>query len=79
MRAVNLCDEDMQQICKVMTVDPANPGASNRTLKVLDVSYNPLTMNCMESIAEMMEGNRTVEYLGLAKLKMQNEDVLKMF
>jgi hypothetical protein len=27
----------------------------------------------------MMEGNRMLEYLGLAKMKMQNEDSLKLF
>ena len=51
----------------VLKPDPANPGHANKTLKVLDISYNPVTKKCLKSIADAMETNRTLEYLGLAK------------
>jgi Ran GTPase-activating protein (RanGAP) involved in mRNA processing and transport len=52
--------------------DPAFPGASNKCLKVLDVSYNPISEKSIKYFAEMMETNRTLEYLGLAKCHLEN-------
>ena len=75
MRANNITDEDMQQICHVLKPDPANPNFANKTLKVLDVSYNHITEHSMKFIADMMETNRTLEYLGLAKCKLENEHI----
>ena len=66
----------MKQICHVLKPDPAAPNASNKTLKVLDISYNPITEASMKYIADMMETNRTLEYIGLAKCKLENEHVL---
>ena len=63
----------------VLKPDPAAPNASNKTLKVLDISYNPITSRSLKSIAEMMETNRTLEYLGLAKNKIENEDITPIF
>lgn len=63
-------------MCHVLKPDPANPNASNRTLKVLDISYNPLTERSMRAIADMMETNRTLEYIGLAKNKIENEHII---
>ena len=64
-------------MCHALKPDPAAPNASNKTLKVLDISYNPsaLTDHSIKAIAEMLETNRTLEYLGLAKNGIQNEHV----
>ena len=58
--------------------DPANPNTSNKSLKVLDISYNPITRVGMKSAAEMMEFNRTLEYLGVAKCKLDSEAVTQV-
>ncbi len=73
LRANNLQDEDIVQMCHVLKPDPSAPNASNKTLKVLDISYNPITERALRAIADMMETNRTLEYLGLAKSKIENE------
>lgn len=64
-------------MCHVLKPDPSAPQASNKILKVLDISYNPsaLTDHSIKAIAEMLETNRTLEYLGLAKNGIQNEHV----
>ena len=54
-------------MCHILKPDPSNPNASNKSLKVLDISYNPISDRSLKAIAEMMELNRTLEYLGLAK------------
>jgi Ran GTPase-activating protein (RanGAP) involved in mRNA processing and transport len=54
-------------MCHVLKPDPANPGFANKSLKVLDLSYNPISKKCLKFIADTMETNRTLEYLGLAK------------
>ena len=61
----------------ILKPDPAAPNASNKTLKVLDVSYNPqaFTDKAIKSLCEMMETNRTLEYLGIAKNGIKNEHV----
>lgn len=77
MRASNITDDDMQQMCHMLKPDPAAPNASNKTLKVLDVSYNSnITEKGLKSIGEMMEFNRTLEYLGLAKNNLTNEMII---
>lgn len=62
-------------MCHVLKPDPAAPNASNKSLKVLDISYNPLaiTDRSIKAIAEMLETNRTLEYLGLSKNGITNE------
>ena len=42
---------------------------------MLDISYNPITPEALPSILNMLETNRTLEYLGLAKLSLNDEDV----
>ena len=54
-------------MCHVLKPDPANPNFANKSLKVLDISYNPITNLSLRHIAETMETNRSLEYLGLAK------------
>jgi len=63
-------------MCLALKPDPSNPNAANKTLKVLDISYNPITELSLKYIADMMETNRTLEYLGLAKCKFENEHVI---
>ena len=76
LRADGLTDEDVRQICHVLKPDPANPNFANKTLKVLDISYNPITSLSVKYIAEVMETNRSLEYLGLAKCHCQNDDII---
>ena len=68
LRANNLTDADVKQIALVLKPDPANPNFANKTLKVLDISHNPLSEMSIKYLANLMETNRTLEYLGLAKL-----------
>jgi hypothetical protein len=63
-------------MCHVLKPDPLNPNFANKSLKVLDISYNPITNISLRHIAETMETNRSLEYLGLAKCNAQNEDVI---
>jgi hypothetical protein len=63
----------------VLKPDPANPSHANKTLKVFDISYNPLTAASIRCIGDMMETNRTIEYLGLAKTKMEVEVIKPLF
>jgi Ran GTPase-activating protein (RanGAP) involved in mRNA processing and transport len=63
-------------MCNVLKPDPANPNAANKNLKVLDISYNPITGRAFKAIADMMETNRTLEYLGLGKNHMENEHLI---
>lgn len=50
----------------------------NKALKVLDVSYNSFSGEAIQEIAQVLEFNRTLEYIGLAKNKVQVEDVLPL-
>jgi Ran GTPase-activating protein (RanGAP) involved in mRNA processing and transport len=50
-----------------MKPDPAVPASMTKALKVLDLSYNPLTANAVQHISDMLDVNRNLEYLGLAK------------
>ena len=78
LRANNINDDDVKQICHVLKPDPANPNFANKTLKVLDISYNPITDHSVKYIADMMENNRTLEYLGLAKCNLENEHIIPL-
>ncbi len=78
LRASNITDEDVRQMCHVLKPDPANPNFANKTLKVLDISYNPVTKKCLKYFSDMMELNRTLEYLGLAKLKLTAKSLNKI-
>lgn len=80
LRASNVNDKDMQQICQILKPDPHNPNHhANKTLKVIDVSYNPLSSSSIKCIGDMMEMNRTIEYLGLAKSKLEDQDIRPLF
>lgn len=69
----------MKQICHILKPDPATPNLSNKTLKVLDISHNPISKTSLKYIRDMMETNRTLEYLGLAKLNLPTKSVVKLF
>ena len=72
LRASNIQDDDLKQICHSLKPDPANPAIGNKTLKVLDLSYNPLTPStAVGYLADMLDVNRTLEYIGLAKCGLQ--------
>jgi len=75
LRADNLRDDDVKQICHVLKPDAASPSAAPKPLKVLDLSYNPLTKDSVGHIADMLETNRTLEYVGLAKCNLQASQV----
>jgi Ran GTPase-activating protein (RanGAP) involved in mRNA processing and transport len=55
-------------MCHVLKPDPSNPNFANKSLKVLDISYNPITNLSLRYLAETLETNRSLEYLGLAKV-----------
>ena len=78
LRANNLKDEDVKQICHPLKPDPANP-TSVKPLKVLDLSYNPITKDAVQIVAELLEVNRTLEYFGLAKCKLETSHAIKLF
>lgn len=72
LRASNIQDDDLKQICHALKPDPANPAIGNKSLKVLDLSYNPLTPStAVGYLADMLDVNRTLEYIGLAKCGLQ--------
>jgi len=75
LRSSGLKDRDIKDICSCLTYDPEKPLAQNKILKVLDISSNPITSQAAKHIAEMMEANRTLEYLGLAKCDLKSEDI----
>lgn len=78
LRADNIQDEDVKQIAQILKPDPLNP-LSLKPLKVLDLSYNPITKDSIHYLSEMLEVNRTLEYIGLAKCKLQTAQAVKLF
>ena len=78
LRANKLRDDDVKQICHVLKPDPANPH-SLKPLKVLDLSYNPITAEAVNSISEMLDVNRNLEYIGLAKCHLDASHAAKLF
>jgi hypothetical protein len=46
LRANNIQDDDVKQICQVLKPDALNP-LSQKPLKVLDLSYNPITKDAV--------------------------------
>ena len=80
LRASNIQDDDLKQICHALKPDPANPAIGNKSLKVLDVSYNPFSPSIsIGYLADMLDVNRTLEYLGLAKCGLQATNSQKLF
>lgn len=78
LRADNLHDDDVKQICQALKPDAVNPSLV-KPLKVLDLSYNPITKDSVTSIAELLDVNRTLEYIGLAKCQLQASNASKIF
>lgn len=78
LRASNITDEDVKQMAVALKPDPAQPGVANKSLKVLDLSYNPISKKCLKFLADAMETNRTLEYIGLAKCNLQAKSVAKL-
>jgi hypothetical protein len=59
--------------------DPANPAAGNKSLKVLDLSYNPITGASIGYLADMLDVNRNLEYLGVSKCGLHASHAAKIF
>ena len=80
LRASNIQDDDLKQICQALKPDPANPAIGNKSLKVLDLSYNPISPSISVGyLADMLDLNRTLEYIGLAKCGLQAMHSQKLF
>ena len=73
IRASNLTDADLDEMAPLLK--------ANSTIKVLDVSSNPgLSPNkIVDSISQVLDGNRTLEYFGLSKLRLTTEVVRPLF
>jgi hypothetical protein len=67
MRGCNLSDRDVQGFCKVLE--------TNRSLRVLDLSYNKLTPKSIEYLSDLLDHNKTIEFIGLAKNNLSIEHV----
>lgn len=66
-------DRDLAQICNVLK--PSYGPGQNKTLKVLDLSYNHFNGESITEFVNVLETNRTLEYLGLAKNGLTTEAV----
>ena len=76
LRASGLKDKDLQQIILALKPDTSLP--MNRNLKVLDLSYNEFSGQTVREFKEVLEQNRSLEFLGLAKNRLNSEDVLPL-
>lgn len=66
LRHSGLTDVDLKAICALLKPE-AGP-LQNKALKVLDISYNHFDAGVLgQEISEVLEVNRSLEYLGLAK------------
>jgi hypothetical protein len=79
LRSSGLGDSDVQDLCDALSYDPEKPAAANKILKVLDLSSNPVTSHAAQIVAKMMEANRTLEYIGMAKCNLVSPDVIPIF
>lgn len=53
---------------------------ANTTIKVLDISSNPdLGTGSLNALAEVLNGNRSIEYFGMSKLNLTTQMVLPLF
>jgi hypothetical protein len=51
----------------------------NKTLKVLDLSYNSFSGKAVgQEFTSVLETNRTLEYLGLAKNNLESADITSL-
>lgn len=72
LRANKLTDEDFVAMGPHLK--------TNTTIKVLDISSNPdLSERSLEALADILNGNRSIEYFGLSKLNLSTEMVLPLF
>lgn len=72
LRSNKLKDADIAAISNAMK--------TNGTIKVLDISSNQdIGGPSLDSIGEILSGNRALEYMGLSKLNLTNEMVLPLF
>lgn len=72
LRANKLTDNDFCAMSTHLKV--------NNTIKVLDVSSNPdLGKKSLDALADIMNGNRSIEYFGLSKLDLSTSMVLPLF
>ena len=63
LRANKLTDADLMAM--------SGPLKNNTTIKVLDISSNPdLGAQSLEALAEIFNGNRSIEYFGFSKLNL---------
>ena len=60
----------------MLALKPDTQLAMNRNLKVLDLSYNNFSGACVQEFASVFEQNRSLEFLGLAKNKLQTQDLV---
>lgn len=71
MRSSGLNDADVGHIVNALK--------SNQSIKVLDISSNyGISGSVIEGFAEVMASNRTIEYLGLSKLGLSNDQILPL-
>jgi len=77
LRSSSVTDRDLLDMSSCLTYDPSKPLSHNKTLKVLDVSANPLTAP-LPCLTALLSGNRTLEYLGLARCKLSSSALLPL-
>lgn len=52
----------------------------NACIKVLDISSNPdVTGESIKNLGEVFTTNRSIEYLGMSKLKLEASDIKPLF
>ena len=72
LRANKLTDADL--------IAMSGPLKNNTTIKVLDVSSNPdLGAKSLEALADIFNGNRSIEYFGFSKLNLTTDMVIPLF
>ena len=70
LRHSGLTDRDFKEICH--NLKPESGAHQNKNIKVLDLSYNSFTPDLVcEEINSVLEQNRSLEYLGLAKMGLE--------
>lgn len=58
----------------------SGPLKNNTTIKVLDISSNPdLGSKSLEALADIFNGNRSIEYFGFSKLNLTTQMVVPLF
>ena len=75
-RHSGLVDRDLMEISRVLK--PEAGLQMNRNLKVLDLSYNSFSGECVQEFSSVLEVNRNLEFVGLAKNSLTSEDVLPL-